>query len=151
MSLFSFTLCLLHFSGPVGYGYSRDYKDMTSTYQSLLKDSNLRILIYNGDTDMACNFLGAEWFVNSLNLTEKRSRKPWYVDGQVAGFAREFEKLTYTTIRVSSFLWSSYHLDSICYTYPAAIDSVVSPVTSSSKFENKYRHQCSAECQPSVT
>ena len=54
------------FSHTVGALYQRTYKDMTWFYQVLLQQ-NLKLLVYNGDVDMACNFLGGKWFVESLN------------------------------------------------------------------------------------
>lgn len=36
------------------------------TAHSLSATQKYRILVYNGDVDMACNFLGDEWFVDSL-------------------------------------------------------------------------------------
>ena len=50
---------------------------------------------------MACNFLGDEWFVDDLKRPITKSRAPWYVEGQVAGFVKTFDRITYTTIRVS--------------------------------------------------
>lgn len=37
------------------------------TFYLQLLSKGLRVLVYNGDTDMACNFLGDNWFVRSLN------------------------------------------------------------------------------------
>lgn len=73
---------------------------MTAQYETILKSPSLRVLVYNGDTDMACNFLGDEWFVDDLKQPIKHPRTPWYVKGQVAGFVKAFDKITYTTIRV---------------------------------------------------
>nr|CAB3234489.1 lysosomal protective protein-like [Phallusia mammillata] len=79
--------------------YTTIYQNMTAQYHQLLKHPDFHILLYNGDTDMACNFLGDEWFVESLKQPVSRSRKPWYLEGQVAGFAQEYGTLSYTTIR----------------------------------------------------
>lgn len=91
--------------------YETLYQDMYAQYQKIYADVRLRTMLYNGDTDMACNFLGDQWFVDSLNLTTPGKYAPWYLKGQVAGFAREFERLVFTTIRVSDL---KLELDSVC-------------------------------------
>lgn len=40
-----------------------------------------RILLYNGDVDMACNFMGDEWFVDSLN---QKVRQGSWLQGRAA-------------------------------------------------------------------
>lgn len=58
-----------------------------------------RGLVYNGDTDMACNYLGDEWAVDSLNLSQTEERRTWLVGGQVAGFVQNYPNLTYATVK----------------------------------------------------
>ncbi|BFZ06703.1 hypothetical protein BsWGS_09742 [Bradybaena similaris] len=83
--------------------YRRTYKTMTPQYQKAI-NRKLRILVYNGDIDMACNFLGDEWFVDSLHPKNPQDRKPWFykaADGtkQVAGYAKAFDLVTFVTLR----------------------------------------------------
>ncbi|XP_041454871.1 lysosomal protective protein-like [Lytechinus variegatus] len=77
--------------------YTTIYKTMYSTYKDIL--AKYRGMVYNGDTDMACNFLGDEWFVESLNLKKKSDRSPWMLGDQIAGFVKEFEGLSLVTIK----------------------------------------------------
>uniref|UniRef100_A0A0B7A322 Carboxypeptidase n=1 Tax=Arion vulgaris TaxID=1028688 RepID=A0A0B7A322_9EUPU len=95
-------------SSAVGAGYVRTYSTMTAQYQKALS-RKIRILVYNGDVDMACNFLGDEWFADSLNATILHDRKFWFykeVDGttQIAGFVKTFDNLAVVTIKGSGHM-----------------------------------------------
>nr|XP_004663956.2 lysosomal protective protein isoform X1 [Jaculus jaculus] len=88
----------------VNLQYRRLYQSMNSQYLKLLNSQRYRILLYNGDVDMACNFLGDEWFVDSLNQKMEVQRRPWLVDygesgEQVAGFVKESSHIAFLTIK----------------------------------------------------
>ncbi|XP_069807605.1 lysosomal protective protein-like [Dendropsophus ebraccatus] len=83
--------------------YGRVYENMKDHYLKLLSTLKYHILVYNGDVDMACNFLGDEWFVDSLQQKLQVQRRPWlYTDGgqqQIGGFVKEFSNLTFLTFK----------------------------------------------------
>ena len=49
----------------VNVNYIRQYMDMSVVYKALA-NAGIRGLVYNGDVDMACNYLGDQWFVEEL-------------------------------------------------------------------------------------
>lgn len=54
-------------SDVVGGQYRNLYPTVKDVYLKLVS-LGLRALVYNGDTDMACNFMGSQWFVEHLGL-----------------------------------------------------------------------------------
>lgn len=83
--------------------YQTIYDDMTPQYRKILK-AGKRVLVYNGDVDMACNFLGDEWFVDRLQLPVVKKRGEWFYQDenktkQVAGFVKQFQGITFVTVR----------------------------------------------------
>uniref|UniRef100_A0A8C8DL37 Carboxypeptidase n=1 Tax=Oryzias sinensis TaxID=183150 RepID=A0A8C8DL37_9TELE len=95
-------------SAEVNLNYGRLYMDVKKQYLKLLSAMKYRILVYNGDVDMACNFMGDEWFVESLQQQVQVQRRPWYyedVDGrQVGGFVKEFDNIAFLTIKGSGHM-----------------------------------------------
>ncbi|XP_017297319.1 cathepsin A-like [Kryptolebias marmoratus] len=85
-------------SDEVGKDYEVLYSTMKDVYLKLLS-RGLRALVYNGDTDMACNFLGDQWFVEDLGLKETSKYGPWVDDSQVAGFYQQFGNITFLTVK----------------------------------------------------
>lgn len=64
----------------------------------------LTMLVYNGDVDAVCNFLGDEWFVDDLGRKTVADYAIWRVDKQVAGWVKHFDGITYATVRGSGHM-----------------------------------------------
>ncbi|XP_026205573.1 lysosomal protective protein isoform X1 [Anabas testudineus] len=95
-------------SAEVNLNYGRIYMDVKKQYLKLLSALKYRVLVYNGDVDMACNFMGDEWFVESLHQQVEVQRRPWlYDDGegrQVGGFVKEFDNIAFLTVKGSGHM-----------------------------------------------
>ncbi|XP_028257763.1 lysosomal protective protein [Parambassis ranga] len=85
-------------SDPVGDQYKTLYATMKDVYLKLLS-LGLRSLVYNGDTDMACNFLGDQWFVEGLGIKPTTKYQTWIHDDQIAGFYQQFGNITFLTVK----------------------------------------------------
>ncbi|KAH7721264.1 Protein F41C3.5 [Aphelenchoides avenae] len=97
----------LHIPGHVGtwvfcglFGnYTETEGDMRPQITKIV-NSGVRVLLYYGDTDIACNFIGGQEFSNGLGLKKLNEKRAWTVDGFLGGFTTEYEKnLTYITVR----------------------------------------------------
>ncbi|KAE8297096.1 Lysosomal protective protein [Larimichthys crocea] len=82
----------------VGGNYTRLYPTVKDVYLKLLS-LKLRVLVYNGDTDMACNFLGDKWFVEDLGLKPTTDYQSWIYDDQIAGFYEQYGNITFLTVK----------------------------------------------------
>uniref|UniRef100_A0A8C9S5P4 Carboxypeptidase n=1 Tax=Scleropages formosus TaxID=113540 RepID=A0A8C9S5P4_SCLFO len=88
-------------SSTVGSLYQRVYMDMSPFYQDLLQ-RNVTLLLYSGDVDMACNFIGSKWFVEALNQQVVSQYRPWFYNNQIAGYVEQYEHITFLTVKVKT-------------------------------------------------
>lgn len=98
-----FTTCFDEIEYTMIYPASKD--GLAPQIRSLIEsERNLTLLVYNGDIDMMCNFFGDEWFVDDLKRKVIADYSPWHVNGQVAGFVKHFEGITYMTVKGSGHM-----------------------------------------------
>ncbi|KAK4762120.1 hypothetical protein SAY87_030004 [Trapa incisa] len=83
--------------------YDSNLNSTVSYHYDLLKDG-YRALVYSGDHDMLIPHVGTEGWIYSLNMTVVDNWRPWFVDGQIAGYTTKFkvylgDGLTYNTVK----------------------------------------------------
>lgn len=75
------------------------------SYWKYLMENGVRGLIYHGDADFMCDFIGGQWAVDSLNITTDSVYRPWHIPSkgegyQAAGFMKEYGPLmTFVTVK----------------------------------------------------
>ncbi|KAF8568836.1 hypothetical protein P879_05275 [Paragonimus westermani] len=93
--------------------YGRTYEDLSNQYLHIL-EQKIPVMLFAGDVDMACNYLGILWFVDSLGLQMRKPMEHWLfedTDGtkQVGGVYKimataENTTLWYVTVRGSGHM-----------------------------------------------
>ncbi|KAF8689255.1 hypothetical protein HU200_042046 [Digitaria exilis] len=76
--------------------------DIPSTvkYHLDVTTKGYRSLVYSGDHDMVVPYIGTQAWIKSLNFSIVDGWRPWFVDGQVAGFTRSYSNnLTFATVK----------------------------------------------------
>ena len=95
-----------------GLDYKATIKNLIPLHKKVAEETDLRVLIYNGDTDPGLNSFFGEWWVNSLGLKVSEQWRPWTLDGgtEVAGYVPKFSSTSskgsfdYLTIRGSGHM-----------------------------------------------
>ncbi|KAA3674280.1 cathepsin A (carboxypeptidase C) [Paragonimus westermani] len=93
--------------------YGRTYEDLSKQYLHIL-EQKIPVMLFAGDVDMACNYLGILWFVDGLGLQLRKPMERWLfedTDGtkQVGGIFKimataENTTLWYVTVRGSGHM-----------------------------------------------
>ena len=97
------------FSGDngVGFTYNITEPNLMPFYVQVAKETNLRVLVYNGDTDPGINSFVAQNWTSSLGLKETEERRPWTLDNKeyMGGYVTRYEgNFDYLTIRGSGHM-----------------------------------------------
>ena len=88
-------------SGEVNARYKRLDKGSIWTYPTIIS-SGIRVLIFNGDTDMSVPFNGNQAWVNNLKLEIEKPWRQWRAFGDqenVSGYVIDYKGLTFCTIK----------------------------------------------------
>ncbi|TMW60629.1 hypothetical protein Poli38472_000671 [Pythium oligandrum] len=89
-------------------GYTGTLKSVVRPLWKFLLAHDVEGVIYHGDVDMVCDFIGGLWAVESMQLERRQERTTWTVeiDGeeQTAGFLEDFGALKYLTVKGAGHL-----------------------------------------------
>ena len=80
--------------------YKRQYMSMKNEFKELIEKHKIQtFIVYNGDNDIVCDFLGDQQFVDELRYKLVEKYKKWTIGGRTAGFVKRYEGISFMTVR----------------------------------------------------
>ncbi|XP_016463740.2 serine carboxypeptidase 1-like [Nicotiana tabacum] len=101
---------------PQSWGSCNDYihgswQDSPDTvlpiFQELMQ-SGIRVWIYSGDVDHIVSVTTSRYAINKIKTPVKTPWYPWFFQGEVGGYAVEYQNLTFVTVRGAGHFVPSY-------------------------------------------
>ncbi|KAL0337748.1 UNVERIFIED_CONTAM: Serine carboxypeptidase-like 18 [Sesamum calycinum] len=90
--------------------YEEDVESVFKHHQ-LLSEKGFQALVYSGDHDMTVSYTSTLKWIRNMNLTVEEEWRPWFVNGQVAGYTLKYSKnlayLTFATVKARNSLITS--------------------------------------------
>lgn len=81
--------------------YNEIYESVDTVFNDIIEKYKFyNIILYNGDADIACDFMSTQRFlVHHMKYKLKEESSPWFTEGRYAGVATSFENgLRYYTV-----------------------------------------------------
>jgi len=123
------------------FDYTPTEKDLTGFYNYVATETNISVLVYNGDVDPAITSFAAQNWTSHLGLHKTEDWRPWTVDGcrRMGGYVTRYEGMfdfltirgaghmvpTYKAAATFTFLQSWLHRQD----YPAYVANCTAPPT----------------------
>ncbi|XVE70009.1 hypothetical protein DITRI_Ditri10aG0037400 [Diplodiscus trichospermus] len=109
---------------------NRHWKDKPLTVLPIIKEimeSGVRVWIYSGDTDGALPVTCSRYAINKLGVPIKTAWYPWYIQGEVGGYAVGYQNLTFVTVRGAGHFVPSYQPARALVLFSSFLDGKLPP------------------------
>ncbi|XP_073120270.1 serine carboxypeptidase 1-like [Henckelia pumila] len=93
------------------FSINSNWQDWPSTILPIIKelmDSGIRVWIYSGDIDLVIPVTTTRYSMPRLGSSVKTPWYPWYNQGEVGGYAVQYENVTFVTVRGAGHFVPSY-------------------------------------------
>lgn len=143
-----------------GFDYTPTEKDLSGFYKHVALETDLAVLVYNGDVDPAITSFATQNWTSHLGLRTSEDWRPWTVDScrRMGGYVTRYEgQLDFLTIRGAGHMVPTYK-PTATFTfleawlnkkdYPTYVANCTAPSATFSDFETGVEVPMEAEDTP---